>query len=215
MWIFTCFLLILQRHIGLVHCGCVVRLVTRVLSHYTRKSIQVRANSWSLNPFPKPNPLTYGQRTPFRAGISKSRICFCAHRAQSAHYTARSTQSAWIEPPMKLIWKHNKYTARKCFYLENKIPMQSQWPKPHFLPTRWSMQLQWNCVYVLCQLIQKRICTAWVRQIEERVKITASPIGLGWTAVSLWVHFVSQIMWKHWHWKWNLQVIFQIIWVWE
>ena len=94
----------------------------------------------------------YGQKTPIPDRNSKNRtlVLICAQSAKYALHCAQYTKCLdWT--PDEIIGKHNKYTVRKCYYLENKIPIQSQWPKPHFLPTRCSMQLQWNCVYVLCQ----------------------------------------------------------------
>ena len=72
--------------------------------------------------------------------LKKRTLCFAA---QSAKYALHCAQYAkcldWTAD--EIIGKHNKYTVRRCFYLENKIPIQSQWPKPHFLPTRCSLQL--------------------------------------------------------------------------
>ena len=111
-------------------------------------------------------------KTPIPDRNSKTGLWFVC--TLCAKYALRAIRKV---PGLNRRWNNweTQYTVRKCFYLENKIPIQSQWPKPHFLPSRCSMQVYATSVKLRLRAlsIQKRICTAWVRQIEERVKITA------------------------------------------
>ena len=74
-----------------------------------------------------------------------------------------------------IIGKNNKYTVRKCFYLENKYPAEFQ-QNSHAKSMAFSSNTLFNATSVKLRLralsMQKGICDSWVGQIQERVKNT-------------------------------------------